>query len=173
MKVQITLQVPNGISIEGGTDIQSGSGGLVTSTFVVAPGEVRGISADIYGSGSGEKQVQSSITYFPVGHQDRARQQDTGTLEFEVESTSNDEQRRTEDTANTAAPPQNERTGESDRDNDGVPDSADYAPDDPDVQAKSDLEDDDDPLSASGPGFTGSGAILASAAACLLLMRRG
>jgi hypothetical protein len=53
---------------------------------VVEPGEVKGISADVTSSGSttGTKQVQSSITYFPVDHQNLAKREDTGTLEFTI-----------------------------------------------------------------------------------------
>jgi len=84
--VQLTLRVPNGVRIDGGEDIQSTSGGLATTTFVVEPGESRGITADVYAETPGERVVQSSITYFPVDHSEMARQQDTGALTFQVQS---------------------------------------------------------------------------------------
>jgi hypothetical protein len=84
VKVQLTLRVPSGVRISGSSDIESGSGGLITSTFEVDPGEVKGISANVYGETPGEKTVQSSITYFPVGHKELSREQDIAELEFTV-----------------------------------------------------------------------------------------
>lgn len=87
IQVQLTLQVPSGVSISGGQNIESGSGGLVTSTFVVEPGDVQSISAEVTSSQStaGTKEVQSSITYFPVDNSQLAQQADTETLQFTVQ----------------------------------------------------------------------------------------
>jgi len=82
--VQVTLELPSEMSVSGTQGIESGSGGLFTSTFVVEPGEVKGISADVTSSGStaGTKEVHSTVTYFPVNHSNLAKRENTGSLEF-------------------------------------------------------------------------------------------
>ncbi|MFC7081229.1 PKD domain-containing protein [Halorussus caseinilyticus] len=164
IKVQLTLKVPNGVRIEGGSDIQSGGGGLVTSTFTVEPGEVKSIDADVYGSSAGRKVVHSSITYFPVGRKDLAREADTGSLQFVIRPDSGGT------TTDAAMGDSSEKKTERDTDGDGIPDSEDYAPKDPDVQVKSDLGDDGD--STSVPGFTPVTTVAALVSAALLLLRR-
>jgi len=85
VRVQITMNVPNNMYIEGGRDVQSGGGGIITSTFTVQPGEAKDIAADVYGTETGEHTVITDITYFPVGHKDMAREIDGLTLSFTVE----------------------------------------------------------------------------------------
>lgn len=85
VQVQITMNVPNNMYIEGQRDVQSGGGGIVTSTFTVQPGEAKDIAADVYGTETGEHAVITDITYFPVGHRDMAREIDGLTLSFTVE----------------------------------------------------------------------------------------
>ncbi|WP_276300423.1 PKD domain-containing protein [Halorussus lipolyticus] len=101
-KVQITLQVPSGIQISGGSDIESSGGGLPTTTFVIQPGETKDISAQVTGSAPGTYTLRAAITYFPVGNKSAAREYDDLTLDFEVrgDSTANaaledDQQSRT------------------------------------------------------------------------------
>jgi len=174
VRVQVTLQVPNGVRIEGGQDIQSGSGGIISSTFTIEPGEVKGLSADVYGSTTGEKLVQSSITYFPVGHSDMAKEQDTGTLQFMVnseEETATQPQTPPTETTTQVQTPTPEATTQQDSDGDGVPDAEDYAPSDPEVQEKGDVADDSDISVGSGPGFTPTTALLAVVGALVVLAR--
>ncbi|WP_276301987.1 hypothetical protein [Halorussus lipolyticus] len=178
VKVQITLQLPNGVRVGGGQNIQSGGGGLTTSTFVVQPGEVREISADVYSDDPGKKTVQASITYFPVGHRDMAREEDGLTLEFDVAGGSDSKALADDSTtaaagggtgeATTAASDDSETTERPDSDGDGVPDDVDYAPDDPSVQSKSDLQDD----GVGIPGFSVISALAGLALAGLLLATR-
>ncbi|MFC4449324.1 PKD domain-containing protein [Halorussus aquaticus] len=87
-KVQITLQVPSGIRIQGGSDVQSSGGGLPTSTFVIDPGETMDISAKVVGSDPGTYTLRAAITYFPVGNKSAAREYDGLTLNFEVRNDS-------------------------------------------------------------------------------------
>lgn len=149
VKVQLTLQVPSGVSIEGGRNIQSGSGGIVTSTFVVEPGEVKGISADVIttGSATGDKQVQSSITYFPVGHQNLAKEQNTGTLQFTASET-------TQSDSDTGSATDDGSNDGSDRNSDR--DSSD---------------DSDSSVSVEIPGFTPITAVVALISMLLALNR--
>lgn len=177
VKVQITLQLPNGVRVGGGQNIQSGGGGLTTSTFVVEPGAVREISADVYSDDPGKKTVQASITYFPVGHRDMAKEDDGLTLEFDVAGDSKalaDDSTTAADSdgtgeATTAASGDSETTERPDADGDGVPDDVDYAPDDPSVQSKSDLQSDD---GVGIPGFSMVSALAGLALAGLLLATR-
>ncbi|MFB6268556.1 MAG: PKD domain-containing protein [Halobacterium sp.] len=174
IKVQLTLEVPNGMRIEGGNDIRSGGGGLVTSTFTVEPGESKSISADVYSADAGEKVVKSSITYYPVDNQDMARQQDTGTLTFDVAPQSTTATPTEETSTATATPTTAEQTSqtEQDSDGDGVPDEDDYAPDDPNVQVKSDLQEDTSSESISVPGFGLLHGVTAAMLAGLVAHRR-
>ncbi|MFC7080883.1 PKD domain-containing protein [Halorussus caseinilyticus] len=84
VKVQITLQVPSGIQIQGGSDVQSSGGGLPTATFVIAPGETKDISAEVVGSDPGTYTLRAAITYFPVGNTSAAKEYDGLELNFEV-----------------------------------------------------------------------------------------
>ncbi|MFC7079560.1 hypothetical protein [Halorussus caseinilyticus] len=152
VKVQITLQVPNGVRVSGGSNIQSSGGGLSTSTFVVEPGEIKNVRAEVYGSDPGPKTVQASITYFPVGHQNMAKQEDGLSLQFEVEEVPDEGETTTDAEAR-------------DSDGDGVPDDVDYAPNDPSVQSKSDLD-------TGLPGFSLSAGVVALALAALVAARR-
>ena len=66
-----------------------------------------------------------------------------------------------------------ENTAATDSDGDGIPDSQDYAPRDPDVQVESDVQnqEDDDSSGALGPGFGVVAALIALLAVAFLLGR--
>lgn len=85
VKVQVTLDVPNNMYIEGLDDVSSGGSGLITNTFTVQPGEAKDISADVYGTEPGEHSVVGDITYFPEGNPDAAREIDGLTLTYNIE----------------------------------------------------------------------------------------
>lgn len=83
--VQITMSVPTGMYVAGAADLSSGGGGLLTSTFVLQPGETKSLRANVYSNTLGEKTVTSDITYFPKGHKDMAREVDGIMLNFDVQ----------------------------------------------------------------------------------------
>jgi len=85
VRVQITLNVPNNMYIEGTSDIGSGGGGLITNTFTVQPGEAKDLAAVVYGTETGQHSVVADITYFPAGHKDMAREIDGMSMSFNVE----------------------------------------------------------------------------------------
>lgn len=85
VKVQITLNVPNNMYIEGTSDIGSGGGGLITNTFVVEPGEAKDLAATVYGNDPGQRSVVADITYFPVDHKDMAQEIDGLTMTFDIQ----------------------------------------------------------------------------------------
>lgn len=70
--------------------------------------------------------------------------------------------------------PSAESSGQTDSDGDGVPDDEDYAPRDPDVQEKEDVEDESDGDSGwqGMPGFTSGGALVAVVAFLAIRRRR-
>jgi hypothetical protein len=79
------MNIPTGMYIAGAGDLSSGGGGTVTSTFVVNPGEVKSLRANVYSRSRGERAVTADITYFPKGHKDMAREVDGIMLSFDVE----------------------------------------------------------------------------------------
>ena len=151
IRVQITLQVPSGMRINAGQNIESGSGGLVTSTFVVEPGEVKSISAEVTGSelSAGTKEVQSSISYYPVGNPERAEAADTRTLEFSVSESA---AATTKDDSDETTKDNNDETTEGDSDETTEGDSGD--------------------ISVEVPGFTPVTALIAAVSLLTVLRRR-
>lgn len=83
--VQLTLTVPSGMYVAGSGDLSSGGGGVVTSTFVIQPGETKSLRAEVYSNSLGEKTVTSDITYYPQGHKEMAREIDGQMLNFDVQ----------------------------------------------------------------------------------------
>lgn len=83
--VQLTLTVPNGMYIQGSSDVGSGGGGLVTNTIEVDPGESKSLRATVFSNNLGTKTVTADLTYFPKGHKDMARELDGQMLEFTTE----------------------------------------------------------------------------------------
>lgn len=74
----------------------------------------------------------------------------------------------TKATATTTA----ETTTALDSDGDGVPDDEDYAPDDPSVQSKSDVDDESGGITIRLPGFSATTGVVGIVLAALLLVRR-
>ena len=87
VEVRVTLRVPSGITITGGSDWQSAGAGLVTTTFTVRPGGgVKDVSANVFASKEiGEARVTSDFSYFPVGHPELKSEIDGTTMVFDVE----------------------------------------------------------------------------------------
>lgn len=84
--VHVTMQVPSGMSIEGSSDIASGGAGMVTARFTVRPGaNVKDISARVYSRDAGERTVTADIQYWPVGHEEMAREIDGLSFTYDVE----------------------------------------------------------------------------------------
>ncbi|MES3518359.1 MAG: hypothetical protein PPP58_11925 [Natronomonas sp.] len=81
--VDITLTTPSGTYIEGGTNIDDGVTFAASGTFLVSPGQLEEVRADVYATEAEDVRVTGDVTYWPEGHQDDAR---TITLnrEFEV-----------------------------------------------------------------------------------------
>jgi hypothetical protein len=85
MRVFITLQIPSGMYI-GETDAFSGSETEIpTTTLTVQPGTTRTVGAAVYGTETGQQRIMADITYYPVGHEDMARDIDGLSLTFTVE----------------------------------------------------------------------------------------
>ncbi|GAB7094934.1 hypothetical protein JCM30237_20870 [Halolamina litorea] len=85
VEVSITMQVPSGMRIEGSSDIMSGGAGLVTAQFTVNPGNIRSIRANVYSENTGDRTVTADIQYWPVGHQDMAKEIDGISMSFDVQ----------------------------------------------------------------------------------------
>lgn len=85
VKIQLTLNIPNNMYIQGTSDVMSGGSGVVTATFVVQPGDAQSIRAEVYGTEVGEHTVKADITYWPVDHKDMAKEMDGKMLTFTVE----------------------------------------------------------------------------------------
>jgi invasion protein IalB len=83
--VQITMTVPSGMYVAGAGDLQSGGGGIITSTFTVSPGEAKSLRANVYSNSVGDKTVTADITYYPKGHKEMAREIDGLMLSFDVQ----------------------------------------------------------------------------------------
>ncbi|MFA9416172.1 hypothetical protein [Natrinema sp. HArc-T2] len=84
--VHITMSVPSGVSISGGSDFTSSGAGMVTSRFTVDPGaNIKDIAAEVYSDETGEKTVTADIQYWPEGHEDQAREIDGLSFAFDVE----------------------------------------------------------------------------------------
>jgi len=102
--VQLTMNVPTGMYVAGSGDLSSGGGGIVTSTFVVDPGETKSLRANVYSNSPGEKTVTADITYFPEGHKDEAREVDGIMLNFDVEEENMPNDPNTPASTETTAP---------------------------------------------------------------------
>lgn len=66
------MQVPNGMYIQGGSDMGTGGAGIVASEFTIPAGmaSVKSVRADVYSENTGERTVTADITYWPKGHSD-------------------------------------------------------------------------------------------------------
>jgi len=84
--VVITMSVPSGMTIAGGSDFASSGAGLVSTRFTVRPGaNIRDVRATVYSEDTGEKTVTADIQYWPEGHQDLNREIDGLSFSFNVE----------------------------------------------------------------------------------------
>lgn len=84
--VYITMSVPSGMTISGGSDFTSSGAGMVTTRFTVDPGaNIKDIAAEVYSDETGERTVTADIQYWPEGHEDRAREIDGLSFTFDVE----------------------------------------------------------------------------------------
>lgn len=84
--VHITMSVPSGMAISGGSDFTSGGAGMVTTQFRVRPGaNIKDIAANVYSSETGQRTVTANIEYWPEGHKDKAREIDGLSFTFDVE----------------------------------------------------------------------------------------
>lgn len=85
VKVSITMQVPSGMQIEGSSDVMSGGAGMVTADFTVESGNIRSIRASVFSDNTGSRTVTADIQYWPVGHEDMAKQIDGISMSFDVQ----------------------------------------------------------------------------------------
>jgi len=84
--VVITMSVPSGMTIAGGSDFASSGAGLVSTRFTVRPGaNIRDVRATVYSEDTGEKTVTADIQYWPEGYQDLNREIDGLSFSFNVE----------------------------------------------------------------------------------------
>jgi hypothetical protein len=85
--VDVTMSVPSGMSISGGTDWQAAEAGIVATEFTMDPegASLKGLSADVYSSNTGTRTVDAQIEYWPEGHPELSQSIDTTRLSFQVE----------------------------------------------------------------------------------------
>lgn len=84
--VFVTMSVPSGMSISGGSDFASGGAGMVSARFTVRPGaNIQDVSANVYSDEVGQKTVTANIQYWPEGHQELSRDIDGLSFTFEIE----------------------------------------------------------------------------------------
>jgi len=84
--VYVTMSVPSGMSISGGSDFTSGGAGMVSSRFTVEPGaNIKDLSAEVYSEETGQLTVTANIQYWPEGHQDMSREIDGLSFSFTAE----------------------------------------------------------------------------------------
>lgn len=84
--VYVTMTVPSGMTISGGSDFSSGGAGMVSARFTVRPGaNIKDVSAEVYSDEPGQKSVTANIQYWPVGHEDLSREVDGLSFNFDVQ----------------------------------------------------------------------------------------
>jgi len=84
--VYVTMSVPSGMTISGGSDFSSGGAGMVAARFTVRPGaNIKDVSANVYSDEPGQKSVTANIQYWPEGHEDLSRDVDGLTFNFDIE----------------------------------------------------------------------------------------
>jgi hypothetical protein len=85
VEVAVTLRVPSGMSISGGSDWGSAGAGMVTSTFTMQPGSgIKDLSGNVYSERTGELRVTGDIEYWPAGHPEMSQEIDGLTFNFDV-----------------------------------------------------------------------------------------
>lgn len=84
--VYVTMSVPSGMTISGGSDFSSGGAGMVASRFTVRPGaNIKDVTAEVYSDEVGQKTVTANIQYWPEGHEELSREVDGLSFTFNVE----------------------------------------------------------------------------------------
>ena len=85
--VDVTMSVPSGMSISGGTDWQAAQAGIVGTEFTMDPegASLKGLSAEVYSSNTGTRTVDAQIEYWPEGQPELSQSIDTTRLSFQVE----------------------------------------------------------------------------------------
>jgi hypothetical protein len=86
VKTRVTLRVPSGMTISGGSDWRSAGAGLVSTTFTVRPGGgIKDLSANVFSDQTGQRRVTGDVEYYPVGHPELSNEIDGITMTFNVE----------------------------------------------------------------------------------------
>lgn len=86
VEVAVTLRVPSGMSISGGSDWGSAGAGMVTTTFTMQPGSgIRDLSGNVYSEETGQLRVTGDIEYWPAGHPEMSQEIDGLTFNFDVQ----------------------------------------------------------------------------------------
>jgi len=86
VEVAVTLRVPSGMSISGGSDWGSAGAGMVTSSFTMQPGAgIRDLSGNVYSEETGQLRVTGDIEYWPAGHPEMSQEIDGLTFNFDVQ----------------------------------------------------------------------------------------
>lgn len=86
VKVAVTLRVPSGMSISGGSDWQSSGAGMVTNTFTMQPESgIKDLSANVYSERTGQLRVTGDIEYWPAEHPEMSQEIDGITFNFDVQ----------------------------------------------------------------------------------------
>lgn len=86
VEVAVTLRVPSGMSISGGSDWGSAGVGMVTTTFTMQPGSgIRDLSGNVYSEETGQLRVTGDIEYWPAGHPEMSQEIDGLTFNFDVQ----------------------------------------------------------------------------------------
>jgi hypothetical protein len=85
VKVIVTLRVPSGMTISGGSDWESAGAGLVSTSFVLNPGtNIKDLSANVFSQETGRLRVTGDIEYWPVGHDEMSKEIDGISMVFQV-----------------------------------------------------------------------------------------
>jgi hypothetical protein len=107
VKTRVTLRVPSGMTISGGSDWRSAGAGLVSTTFTVRPGGgIKDLSANVFSDQTGQRRVTGDVEYYPVGHPELSNEIDGITMTFNVEEPNPAPQEEQQSTPqSTPAPP--------------------------------------------------------------------
>lgn len=86
VEVAVTLRVPSGMSISGGSDWGSVGAGMVTTSFTMRPGSgIKDLSGNVYSEETGQLRVTGDIEYWPAGHPEMSQEIDGLTFNFDVQ----------------------------------------------------------------------------------------
>lgn len=86
VEVAVTLRVPSGMSISGGSDWGSAGAGMVTAMFTMEPGSgIKDLSGNVYSEETGQLRVTGDIEYWPAGHPEMSQEIDGLTFNFDVQ----------------------------------------------------------------------------------------